>query len=60
LVNKILFDGKKFVVECIVYGVFEGICEKIGIDFVVMFKCVFDNVKFVIEVKSCCVGGVIY
>lgn len=60
LVNKIFVDGKKLLVELIVYGVFCGVEVKNGQDVVVMFKKVFDNVCLIFEVCSCCVGGLIY
>lgn len=58
--NSIMKDGKKLVVECIVYGVLDCVEDKVKIDFVELFYQVLENVSFVIEVCFCCVGGVMY
>lgn len=58
--NVVMFDGKKLVVEKIVYGVFDIVVEKIGKVYLDVFEEVFDNICFIVEVKFCCVGGLIY
>lgn len=52
--------GKKFVVLNIVYDVFIVIEERIDFDVLELFEKVVWNVIFLVEVKVCCVGGVIY
>lgn len=58
--NNLMIDGKKLVVEKIVYNVFDCVEVKLKKELVEIFYEVFDNVKFVLEVCLCCVGGVIY
>lgn len=55
-----MVDGKKFIVEKIVYIVLDIMVEKFGKDYLVVFEEVFENVCLVVEVKFCCVGGLIY
>lgn len=52
--------GKKFVVYNIVYDVFKVIEERIDLDLLELFEKVVWNLMFLVEVKVCCVGGVIY
>lgn len=58
--NNFMIDGKKFVVEKIVYNVFDCVENKVKCVFVEVFYEVFDNIKLFVEVCFCCVGGVIY
>lgn len=58
-INMVMLSGKKFVVEKIVYGVMDVIGEK-NLNFVELVQKVLDNVVLLVEVKFCCVGGVIY
>lgn len=58
--NNLMIDGKKLVVECIVYLVFDCVQSKLKCELIEVFYEVFDNVKFLVEVCLCCVGGVIY
>lgn len=59
-INVVMSDGKKSIVECIFYDVLVFIKECGEEDFFGVFKWVIENVKFVVEVKFCCVGGFIY
>lgn len=60
MINCIMCDGKKNFVSCIFYGVCCLVQECIGQELLKVFKQVYDNVKFCVEVCSCCVGGLIY
>lgn len=60
-INMVMQSGKKFVVEKIVYGVMDVIIEKnSSVNVIDLVQKVLDNVVLVVEVKLCCVGGVIY
>lgn len=58
--NYVMVDGKKFVVEYIVYGVLDIVVDCKNGEFLELFEKVFDNICLMVEVKSCWVGGVIY
>lgn len=58
--NYVMESGKKVVVECIVYGVLDKVKECGKVDFLEIFEKVFDVIVLLVEVKFCCVGGVIY
>ncbi|MRS13202.1 MAG: 30S ribosomal protein S7 [Actinobacteria bacterium] len=60
LVNKVLLDGKKSVAECIVYGAFDIIEQKMSQDPLSVFKKAMDNVRPTLEVKPKRVGGATY
>lgn len=59
-INKMMFDGKKSVVEKIIYKVFNKIEEKSGEKGIEVFEKVLERVCFLVEVRSRRVGGVIY
>lgn len=42
--NFIMYDGKKLIVECIVYGVFDVVENKICENLIEVFYVVFENV----------------
>ena len=60
LINKVLLDGKKSTAERIVYGAFEMVAEKTGVDALTVFKKAMDNVRPTLEVKPKRVGGATY
>lgn len=59
-INKMMYDGKKSVVEKIIYKVFNKIEEKSGEKGIEVFEKVLERVCFLVEVCSRRVGGVIY
>ena len=59
-VNVIMLDGKKAVAERIVYGALSEIETKTGKNALEVFTAALDNVRPVVEVKSCRVGGANY
>lgn len=59
-VNILMVDGKKFIVEFIVYSVLEILVQCFGKFELEVFEVVFENVCLIVEVKFCCVGGFIY
>lgn len=60
LVNQIMMDGKKGIAQNIVYGAFEIIKTKLGIEPIDVFNKALDNVMPVLEVKARRVGGSTY
>ena len=60
LTNKVLLDGKKAVVERIVYGAFDIVEHKTGQDPLSVFKKAMDNVRPTLEVRPKRVGGATY
>ena len=58
--NAIMFDGKKSVAECIVYGAFDVIADKTKQEPVELFHQALDNVAPHVEVRSRRVGGATY
>ena len=60
LINKVLLDGKKTVVERAVYEALEQISQKTANDPVITLKRAVENVRPMLEVKSRRVGGASY
>jgi len=60
LINKIMWDGKKTIAQKIVYGAFEIIREKMGMDPLEVYHKALDNVRPVLEVRPRRVGGATY
>ena len=60
LTNKIMLDGKKSLVERIVYTAFDIVEEKTGEDPLSVFKKAMDNVRPTLECKPKRVGGATY
>ncbi|MGB8275274.1 MAG: 30S ribosomal protein S7 [Alphaproteobacteria bacterium] len=58
--NVLMYDGKKSVAEHIVYGAFDQIQKKSGLDPLKVFHDALTNVKPDIEVRSRRVGGATY
>ncbi len=58
--NVVMVSGKKSVAECIVYGAFSHIEEKVKEDPVKVFKKALENIKPAVEVRSRRVGGANY
>lgn len=57
LINQIMLDGKKAIAQGIVYGAFDIIKEKLGIEPDAYFIKALDNLKPLLETKSRRVGG---
>ncbi len=57
LVNQIMLDGKKGVAQGIVYGAFEKMSQKLGVDAVEIFNQALNNIMPMVEVKARRVGG---
>lgn len=60
LVNQVMEDGKKSVAQNIVYGAFDIIESKLGVEPVEYFNQALENLKPVLETKSRRVGGSSY
>ncbi len=60
LVNQIMLDGKRGTAQNIVYGAFEIIKNKTGLEPMEVFTQAIENVKPVLEVKARRVGGSTY
>ncbi len=60
LINKVLWDGKKSTAERIVYGAFDMVEQKSGVDPLATFKKAMDNVRPTLEVRPKRVGGATY
>ena len=60
LVNKVMESGKKGLAQRIVYGAFDIIKEKTGLEGVEVFNQALENVKPVLETKGRRVGGAMY
>ena len=60
LVNRVLQDGKKTVVQCIVYDALDGVREKTQSDPSAVLKRALENVRPSLEVRSRRVGGATY
>ncbi|NQV48047.1 MAG: 30S ribosomal protein S7 [Rhodospirillaceae bacterium] len=58
--NNLMLDGKKSIAEKIVYGAFDLMQEKTGIDPLQTFHEAINNVKPSVEVRSRRVGGATY
>ena len=59
-INHVMVSGKKAVAEGIVYGAFERINERGGVDPVETFEKALDAIAPMVEVKSRRVGGATY
>lgn len=59
-VNILMVDGKKFIVEFIVYSALEILVQRFGKFELEVFEVVFENVRSIVEVKFRRVGGFIY
>ena len=60
LVNQIMYDGKKGIAEGIVYGAFEIVKQKTGLNPHEVFIKALENAKPQVEVKARRVGGATY
>ncbi len=60
LINKVMWDGKKTVAQKIVYGAFEIIKQKTGMDPLEVYHKALDNVRPILEVRPRRVGGATY
>ena len=58
--NSLMHDGKKSVAEHIIYGAFEQINRKTGLDPIRVFHDALENVRPHLEVRSRRVGGATY
>ncbi len=58
--NQIMVDGKKGIAQEIVYGAFDNIQAKLGVDPMEVFTKALENVMPVLEVKARRVGGSTY
>ncbi len=59
-VNQVMYDGKKGIAQGIVYGAFDIIAKKTGLDPIDVFTTAIENVKPVLETKGRRVGGATY
>ena len=57
LINQIMQDGKKAIAQNIVYGAFDIISNKLGVEPDVYFMEALENLKPLLETKSRRVGG---
>ena len=60
LINIVMLDGKKGTAQSIVYGAFDIIKEKTGMDGLEVFEKALENVMPMLEVKARRVGGANY
>ena len=60
LTNQVMLDGKKGLAQRIVYGAFEIIKNKMGMEGNEVFETALENAKPVLETKSRRVGGATY
>ena len=60
LINQVMYDGKKSLAQKIVYGAFDIIKEKTGLEPLDVFNKALENVKPVLETKGRRVGGANY
>ena len=58
--NSLMYDGKKSVTERIIYGAFDKMQDKAGVDPLRTFHEALENVMPAIEVRSRRVGGATY
>ncbi len=59
-INAVMLQGKKAVAERIVYGAFDKVQARSGLDPIKVFHEALDNVKPAVEVRSRRVGGATY
>jgi len=60
LVNQVMLDGKKGLAQNIVYGAFNKVQEKLGLDPIEAFNAALENVKPLLETKGRRVGAATY
>ena len=60
LINQVMYDGKKGLAQRIVYGAFDIIKEKTGLEPIEVFNTALENVKPLLETKARRVGGANY
>ena len=60
LINQVMLSGKKGLAQRIVYGAFDIVKEKMGLDAMEVFTTALENIKPVLETKSRRVGGATY
>ena len=60
LINQIMYDGNKGTAQNIVYGAFDIMKEKLGMDAMEIFNQAMANIMPVLEVKARRVGGANY
>ncbi len=60
LVNQIMLDGKKGLAQTIVYGAFDIVKEKLGLEPIDAFNQALENAKPLLETKGRRVGGATY
>ncbi len=60
LINNIMVDGKKGVAQRIVYGAFDIVANKTGVEALESFEKAMENIMPVLEVKARRVGGATY
>lgn len=58
--NSLMYDGKKSTAETIIYGAFDQMVQKAGVDPIRTFHDALENVMPAIEVRSRRVGGATY
>lgn len=58
--NSLMYDGKKSTAESIIYGAFDQMQKKAGVDPIRTFHDALENVMPAIEVRSRRVGGATY
>ncbi len=60
LINQVMLDGKRGLAQSIVYGAFNKVKEKTGLDAMDAFNQALENVKPLLETKGRRVGGATY
>ena len=60
LINQVMLSGKKGLAQRIVYGAFDTVKEKMGLEPLEVFETALENVKPVLETKARRVGGANY
>lgn len=60
LINNVMLDGKKGIAQSIVYGAFDIVKDKTGMDGIEVFEKALENVMPMLEVKARRVGGANY
>ncbi|MBS7404295.1 MAG: 30S ribosomal protein S7 [Eubacteriales bacterium] len=60
LINQVMLDGKKGLAQSIVYGAFDIVKEKLGLEPLDAFNQALENIKPLLETKGRRVGGATY
>lgn len=60
LINQVMLDGKKGLAQSIVYGAFDIVKEKLGLEPLDAFNKALENTKPLLETKGRRVGGATY